>query len=913
MNILNRLTIRNLKLNKVRTSVTIVGIILAVILITATIGLGSSFYKSLIIHEQEESGDYHVKYLNLSDIDRNRIINDEHVDNYYFTNEVGYAKANISNKIKKYVKIIEYSSKAFDANNISLIEGRLPKDTNEIVIPKKMFDYGFEKKIGDEITLNVGKLLEQNETTTNVVPSDDTTTDVITSDELINDSLNELDDELVNTTQQIYTIVGIIDELNYSVEYEELSYIALTYNDNISNPSSVYIKYNKPSKTLEYICPKVTNNNKDKNNCLNNVMFSSAVNYEYNDSLLVLYGVGLSTKVKLGIISILCVIISIISISCMVIIKNSFSISVNERYKQYGMLSSIGATSKQIRKNVLFEGTIEGIISIPLGVLLGSGVVYFLVDITNNILKDSLTELGYGQTLYFSIPVIALIIIIIVSALTIYLSCLIPAIKISKISPIEAIRNNNEIKIKKKKMKSSKIIKYLFGIGGVIADKNLKRNKRKYRTTVLSLTVSVILFICISAGVNQSETEIKALSDGIKYNASLMIYYDNDYNTELTDDELKNINQDMKNIFETIGKSSSVEKYSYANIIDSLYRKVSDDEIENHFKYDSKEISYEEYQDNIQNIKDKGLLTSILVVNDDEFNRLSKNLKLNDEDLKNGVLVYNYNHTIKNNGEIKKERYLDLSIAKEINLKQYDSENESNIPLEEFNVKILGEVDLSESLLSNEFESFTLVVSNKFIEVHPTLKIQNKLGNVSSLYIYSSSIEELEKYINTLDIKYDYYLIDWNKELQNYKNLILIMNIFVYTFIIIVFLIAITNIFNTISTSMMLRKKEFAMLRSIGMTDKEYRRMIILESVLYSFKSLLNGLLISLFILYIMYNAGTNNTFINKIIILFNNLPYINILLSILIVVIFVLITMFYSLSKINKQNIIDTIRNDNI
>ena len=184
---------------------------------------------------------------------------------------------------------------------------------------------------------------------------------------------------------------------------------------------------------------------------------------------------------------------------------------------------------------------------------------------------------------------------------------------------------------------------------------------------------------------------------------------------------------------------------------------------------------------------------------------------------------------------------------------------------------------------------------------------------ISILYIYSSSIEELEKYINTLDIKYDYYLIDWNKELQNYKNLILIMNIFVYTFIIIVFLIAITNIFNTISTSMMLRKKEFAMLRSIGMTDKEYRRMIILESVLYSFKSLLNGLLISLFILYIMYNAGTNNTFINKIIILFNNLPYINILLSILIVVIFVLITMFYSLSKINKQNIIDTIRNDNI
>ena len=119
MNILNRLTIRNLKLNKVRTSVTIVGIILAVILITATIGLGSSFYKSLIIHEQEESGDYHVKYLNLSDIDRNRIINDEHVDNYYFTNEVGYAKANISNKIKKYVKIIEYSSKAFDANRNS--------------------------------------------------------------------------------------------------------------------------------------------------------------------------------------------------------------------------------------------------------------------------------------------------------------------------------------------------------------------------------------------------------------------------------------------------------------------------------------------------------------------------------------------------------------------------------------------------------------------------------------------------------------------------------------------------------------------------------------------------------------------------------------------------------------------------
>lgn len=922
MNILNKLTIRNLKLNKVRSLVAIFGIVLATMLITTTIGLGSSLYQTLINHQIEDTGDYHVRYINLTEENRKIVTNNRHIDYYYATNDIGYSKVNITNKAKKYIKIVEYSDKAFEANGIKVIDGRLPKNSNEIVLQKKMFDYGFEKKVGDTITINVGGLVDDEESTQNeaTIPSSDnvdeeTHEDInVVDDKLINEIENEdvdiLEDELINVKEQTYTIVGVIDELGYGIEsYGEPYYTAITYNNDILNPSDIYVKYDKPTKTLEYVCPIVTDNDADKNKCLNKLLFKSKIDYQENSDLLYMYGVGVAPKQKIGILAMLVLILMIISVCCIFIIKNSFSISVNERYKQFGMFSSIGATSKQIKQNVLFEGLIEGIISIPLGILFGIGLVYALTYITNMVL-DGDVNIYYEQMLCFNIPIIAIVIVTIVSAITIYFSCLIPALKISKISPMEAIRNNNEIKLNKKKLKGSKLIKNIFGIGGSLADKNIKRNRKKNHTIVISLTISLVLFIGISGAIDELKDKMKDMADGINYNANISMYFTDDYNTEVSEEEYLKIQSNKIAIFEKIGNSSLVEKYSYIDIVENVFIAISNEEIEREYKYDPDNGTYEDYKKAIEYFKTHGDRQSIMVVNDDEFKRLSNKLKLDDEDLKNGVLIYNYNHIEdETTGKISEEKYLDSSID-ELTLRYFDYQNNSDIPSEILNVKILGEVDLSSALLNGQLDSFTIIVSNKFMEAHPKLKI--KFTAMSYAYFYTPSVEELEKYINTLGIGYDYYFYDVNKELQSINNEILIMNIFVYTFIILIMLISITNIFNTISTSMMLRKKEFAILRSMGMTDNEFRRMIILESILYSVKALIYGVAISLILSYFEFNAGINNTFIYKLSNLFKHLSYMSILISIFVVLFVVLVTMFYSLSKINKQNIIETIRNDN-
>ena len=169
------------------------------------------------------------------------------------------------------------------------------------------------------------------------------------------------------------------------------------------------------------------------------------------------------------------VIIIIIVISSVFVIRNSFSISVSEKNRQYGMLTSIGATSKQIRKNVIFEGMVIGLIAIPLGIIFGIVAIMILLQVVNYLLDDMLA----GMKFTYSINLLAILISILISTITIYLSCLIPAKRATKISPIEAIRGNNDIKIKSKKLKTSSITKKLFGIGGVIASKNLKRSIKK--------------------------------------------------------------------------------------------------------------------------------------------------------------------------------------------------------------------------------------------------------------------------------------------------------------------------------------------------------------------------------------------------------------------------------------------------
>ena len=479
MKLLNRLTIQNLKLNKKRTIVTIIGIILATALITGVATLVACFQASTKEYVRETSGNYHYEFLNVPGKDIEEIENMENIENVYLTEDLGYSeKKTTDDEINEdetnledlQFQVLGFSKGAMENLGITLDEGRFPENENEIVISNYV-----ETRTDKEIEL-------EKEIT-----------------------LTIKDEETEQEKTKTYKIVGTVNitgdnlEQMYLYTPEEIPfyYTAITYLEDytVESKLNVYVKFKDLNSRYETISQILDIIDEETFNTLKTTDIDKTIDnlLEYgflhiNKSFILVETGDFSDEDTIEMIySLAVIIIAIIIITSVYCIKNSFNISITEKVKQYGILSSIGATSKQIRKNVLYEAFILALIAIPIGIILGVVSIYVALKIIQNVLGEKI----FGMKFIFATNLNAIILTILLSGITIYLSARKSAKKASKVSPMEAIRSNQDIKIKSKKIRAPKIIKKLFGIGGDIAYKNLKRNSRKYRTTVVSITVSV--------------------------------------------------------------------------------------------------------------------------------------------------------------------------------------------------------------------------------------------------------------------------------------------------------------------------------------------------------------------------------------------------------------------------------------
>lgn len=855
MNILKKLTLKSLKLNKKRTIVTIIGIILSTALICAVAGMITSVQKTLINYAKSHSGNYHVCFKNIPNDELKYIKENKNVQNYFLSKNVGYGKLEkVENEYKPYIFVMEYDKKGLEQGGVTLLEGRMPENSNEIVIPEHLIKSGrINYTIGEKITLNLGK--RQTKDGLELTQEDALLTDESEETESSSKSKSETEDleEIVDAKEHTYTIVGIIERSNYKgIEgFSAPGYTAISYMDNendinTANISVLYSNLKDFQKKTEDIKSVIEKN------------IGSSVTVNYNSSLIDYEG-GVSDTTMASLYSVGAVVIVIIILSSVFVIRNSFSISVSEKTKQYGMLSSIGATKKQIKKSVLYEGFYIGIIGIPLGILCGMLAVVILLQVVNALLGDSLNE-----KCVFSIPILAIIASIVISAITIYLSCILPARRASKISPIEAIRGNDDIKIKAKKVKTSKITKKLFGIGGVIASKNLKRNKKKYRTTVISLVVSISIFI--------------SLSSFLDYGGKIVnVYYkDLGYDISVYDGTVENYNE--------ITKLDNVEEYSYS------YMTEGSVDINKYGSEFGKRIAEDSEETNS---------ITIVLINNDYFKKFIEHLGIQSTNYKDIAIL-----------EDDAYEYIDEKTVFEnyYSLKTGDSIDITLTNGEKRTVKISKKTDERPMGYKNVYSNGGyLFVSEDFIQD----KSDEKSFHMGSLVIKSQNPDELENEINNLkktnNLYSKLYINNISKYVEENKKIILLISIFLYGFIAVITLIGVTNIFNTITTNMILRSKEFANLKSVGMTTKEFNRMIRLESILYGLKSLLIGIPLGLIGSYCIYNGIAKGLDFGYI------LPLKSIIIAIIFVFIIVGLTMKYSLNKINKQNIIETIREDNI
>lgn len=895
MKILNKLTVKNLKLNKSRTIVTIIGIMLSCALIMVVAGMAASAQQTMVNAQINITGNYDlfVKGANKKIIDNAQA--NRNVKDIYIKQNLGCAYLPQAKfDTKPYINVVAFNEKSFtDCFNVTLKEGRLPQNGNELVLSQSVIENSkADYKLGDTVALDLGKRVYASG---DEIPLDDT--------DYFNDTNGT--EKLVDTHKKTYTIVGIFNNIASSYAAADsfsASSSAFTLAEENADINDLFISFTSDGEK-DYITTsgEILNLTGDDFESLKNdfeVYLENGDFYEasINKDLLRYKGFALSDEYMRMLFSLAVIIIVIIAISSIFVIRNSFAISITEKTKLYGMLASIGATSKQIRHNVLFEGFVLGIIGIPAGILLGVGVIALLVVILNALLENMLN----GISFVYAVPWWAAVISAVMSAVIILFSTLSSAFRASRIAPITAIRGNSDIKINKNKRKSykaPKIIKKLFGVGGEIAYKNLKRSKKKYRTTVISIIVTVAMFISISTFI---EYGMKITGDHFKdipYNITVKA------NDKLSYDEYENI---YKRIIADTDINSSIkacENY-YGNIVgltdyyteDAKAAELSGGDLAYVFGVDNK--SFKEYVTalgyNYDDVKDKALITNdFKYYNSDNILIKGKEFDL---PMNTVVKLYPNGNPSYTEDDIKEIQKTDPDFVynpddyKSVDLVIYDT----------INKEVPGSI--VSGIMSTLNEGSVLVSEDYF------KKLFAEDNEYTSRVIVIDSAEPAQtvEYIKNLGIDgLDIYNLNDQKEMMN--AVVLIIAIFAYGFIIVISLIGITNVFNTINTNMRLRSKEFAMLKSIGMTKKEFNRMIRLESLFYGLKSLLIGVPLGLLGGYAIFKA-TGNT-----IMLDYSFPTMAVLISIVFVFFVVWLIMKISIGKVNKQNIIETIRNDNI
>lgn len=849
MSILNRLTIKNLRLNKKRTIVTIIGIILSTALMVG-IGLLFSSFQDLMIRDTiGYSGKYEAKY---NDVDLIKLndIKDKNFT-YFYEKPIGFSKIESSNEYKPYMYITSVNKEYFD--ELKLIEGSFPKNENEAVISNHVItNGGLNYKVGDIVTFKYGKRnIEGNGTLAN--------------SEFVDGEF------LTNEGTHTYKIVGIVERSNFE-NYSACGYTAFTLDVNNDKGSvNLYVMFNKNKKII-----------KQSEELAKRLNYDNDINY--NSTLLALYGESTYGNVMTTMVSMMMIMLALVSIGCIIVIYNSFAISVMERKKEFGLLSSIGATKRQLSHTVFFEAVFVGVIGIILGILgayIGIGCVVLVI---NNLIGDMLEYKLYLVTnpLFIIIPVIFMIIVIGASAF-------IPSRRASKVSPIEAIRQNDDIKINKKKIRTSKLINKLFGIEGEIALKNIKRNKKKYRVTIVSLFISIVLFISFSSYMNYTLNTASSVMGEVPYDYQISYFGDDPNNDK---EALDKINE--------IVKSSDVKEYvSYS---------VSNLSIIGNYTYSDEYLDFYKsaYGENgikaLNNLKYQYI--SIYILDDNSYNKYKKLIGLD----KDSVILLNkfkgvsygnnkrvnYNIPVINNGNIN-IKICNFDNDEDVDTTKYCNNNIDNIFVTNKSFDLIEEFSY--------MDDFKLIVNKKLYD-----SISDSSTHYTQFNIISDNTNNIDKLTKELDKYSNVNYTNIKEAMKQANNLILVVKILMYGFISLVTLIGVTSVFNTISTSMALRKREFAVLRSIGLTNRGFNKILFFESLFFGMKSLIFAIPVSIGITVLIHYALADMVSISTIII-----PWKYIIISIVSVFVIVLLTMMYSTSKIKKHNIIEQIREENI
>jgi len=903
MNILHTYTRRALRKNRMRTWVTIIGIVLSMALLTAVI---EGAYSGLVYMRgvmTEDTGNYHAYFYGLDRETAPKVKEQGFVKDVVTTwQTVGYEALDPDTyRLPIFVDALTGDAPMIE-NRIT--EGRMPENEHEIILSTRFYSFGeFDPDaygIGKTVTLPIGARRTPDGTPL-------TEYDPLWEDEYVADA-----------EPMTFTVVGIYKSFDQSVG--GTGYRTLTRGQGTGD-STVFFTVKHP-----YFFKHT----------MNAQTFSE--NWRSNSSLMRLYGSFGDDTITTMLYGFAAVLVALVMFGSISLIYNAFSISVSERTRQFGILKSIGATKKQIRASVRYEALVLSGVGIPIGMLIGCAGI----GITLWAIRDTFTQLIPNTSVQMRLALhpVALLIAAVVALITVLISAAVPARRAARLQPIDAIRSSTDVKAKPREVRTSKLTEKLFGFEGTMGAKNFKRNRKGYRAAVLSLFMSVVLFIGASSFCTYLTDMVGTLTENAGYDV-------------------------FANVPVSAVQDVMTEARTFDGVTRAAYCYTEYAGIDGYFA--ESRLLTDAYT-HVPGHSDDGTgRTAVplytLYLEDDAFRTLCRENGIDPEPYfdpgnPNGVLMnFDITETVyaaRNN--IKRYRYdlfRDDVLPASVTTKQvreregfvweYDTDSETMetrvayYPKDYWKQVMEGAAethaytldrDRADAILPIEEATETVTYPfDAFVKtdgfclptqyaslIYPFAKLDASVfDSEKQAYMFFRSNDHktltasLRELFKRSDFKYNAYAGDYAEERENSRMIVGVVNTFAYGFIILISLIAAANVFNTISTAIMLRRREFAMLKSIGMTEKGMRRMLSYECIIYGLRALLFGLPVSIGVTFLIHRivaAELSRSFY---------MPWHSILIAVGSVFLVVFATMLYARSKLKKDNPIDALKNENL
>lgn len=864
MNIFSRITARTMRENKTRTLVTLIGVILSTAMITAVTVFGSSIMNFLLEQTIIQEGSWHGQLGVITQEQAERLMLDERVETAAEIKEIGVAKSEYLSGLTEglpYLDIFSLPEENSIIPPLVMTAGRLPENDRELILPAYVLEQLSGKlEIGDTISLEIGDRWYQGER--------------LKRYETVDGDVSLEQEELIVRRTQEYTIVGAyrgaLNLSNIGIGYD----VFCGPSDETVSSADVYFTLRDPKKAYDFVQEWSKNLGVGSTSSLHTGLLRWLGAFRNSNFMTVYMGFVL-------------LVIGIIVIASISLIYNAFAISLRERTAQFGLLFSIGATRKQLRRSLQYEALFVSAVGIPTGIISGiAGIAVTLRVIGRGI---AVMFFDTADTIALRISWWALAAAAVLALATVLVSVWIPARRIRHISPIEAIRGTADIRIPFRGGRQESVLSRR-GLERKLARKNYRRDRRKYRSTILSLTLSIVLFVSVSLlgeYVRTSAAVVLPVPKGLEL--SYFVY------GEMSAEEKERL-MAVLNAEETVQNVASYQMYYPDILVDTGILSNRTEETE--------AASY--------------LGTRMVILPDEAFRQMAQeegidaDQYLRPAEVPQAVLYdaylyrdpdterYEQRHTFK---ELPQEAIACGRVEMYYNQTTEDYEYSFT---ELFWLRLADSVsELPQGIVPYDENMPMLIIPQSIYE--QSLRTALAEQNVRTEFAiqtsdYQRAYENLQDSLN--DNNFDSEdLYNHREDYDNHRAMLLAADVLLYGFTVLISLVAIANIFNSVSTNLFMRRREFAVLRSVGMSGKTFRQMLAWEGVIYVLRSSLYGIFCSLGVSYLMYlilNEGVKANYLVPV-------RYIAVAVAVVLMIVFLIL--FYVGGRIKRTSLIDEIK----